>query len=143
MRVLKRSFIFVITLVVALFALVGCGDKEVQSISIDTTNLTLQINEGEQFDFSNLKVVAHYLKKDLDIDLSEVTIDTSLVDTTKAGEYSVTVKYGDFEEFFKVKVVAVVRLTDIEVDTSACVLAIKEGESLDLSKIKVKGYIKI
>ena len=139
MRVLKRSFIFVITLVVALFALVGCGDKEVQSISIDTTNLTLQINEGEQFDFSNLKVVAHYLKKDLDIDLSEVTIDTSLVDTTKAGEYSVTVKYGDFEEFFKVKVVAVVRLTDIEVDTSACVLNIKEGESLDLSKIKVKA----
>ena len=58
MRVLKRSFILVITLVVALFGLAGCKNKEVQSISIDTTNIVLQINEGEQFELPTCSFVA-------------------------------------------------------------------------------------
>ena len=137
MRIFKRSFILVITLVIALFGFVGCKNNEVQSITIDTSNLTLTINEGETFDFSGLKVTANFLKKQAEIDLGDVTIDTALVDTTKAGEYVVTVSYKGHEEFFKVIVLAA--LTDIQVDTSNCKIAILENESLDLSALKVKA----
>lgn len=147
MRILRKILLSFVLLLLA-FLFIGCGEKEegngaLLSIDLDSSAVKTELYVGDTFNYEGLKVVAKYEKSELQIELKDVTIDTSLVDTTKKGEYVVTITYEGQEAYFKVKVsekpVEPATLVEIVVDFSLLKTTLEFGERLDLTKISAKA----
>lgn len=102
--------------------------KELSSIAV--SGGTTQINEGETFSRGNVVVTATYSDGSTEDVTSKATFSDD-VDSTKAGEYTVTVTYEGKTTTYKVTVLgAVVTVSSIEVDTLNVVTEYEVGQTI-------------
>lgn len=98
-----KKFLFSLALVLILplsFVFVGCSDK-LQSIRIDLTDVKVEYIEGQPLNLNNIKIYARFSEKG-EKEVDTYTIDTSKVDTHKAGEYEIVVNFENKSKSFTV-----------------------------------------
>lgn len=94
--------------------LAACG-KQIKELQIDLRDVETTIIQGEAFDYSNLKVNVYYdddTSEIVDTTSQELVVDTSKVNTSVVGTYTVTVEYKGAKGIFNVEVISGMLLVD-------------------------------
>lgn len=145
----KKLCALIAVLAVICLLLAACTDvPKITGFRIDTSEMQLEYEKGEEADFSKLKVEAIYSDKTVKT-LSKgeggYTLDLGNYDKDVVGEYTVTVKYKTYKaKTFQIKVkesetppIVTPTLTGIEIKT-APKTEYENGEELDLSGLVVQ-----
>ena len=138
---MKKKIILALVLILA-FALVftACrvdDDKDIASINIDATSIAAEYDYGSTPDLSGIKVTVTYKDGTTDtVGADKLTV--SPLDTSSAGEKTVTVKYEGFEDKITVTVKAPV-ITSIRIVAGTVAESVKLGGVLDVSNLKVEA----
>ena len=147
---LKRVLGIILILAVSLITAVSCGEPagpvltelKIVDGTVETTCVV-----GEQYDISGLKVLATYddgTTKELSV-ADGVTVTT--IDTTTAGEKTLTATYGGLTAELKVTVTEATGpdpvdpvVTSIEIVAGSVATQILQGKALDTSTLKITVY---
>ena len=141
----KRILILILTILTLTLCITACTgdetDAAVKSIEIVSGSVTTQYNVGDTVDFSGIKVKVTFDDNTTkEIGYSDVQI--SPVDTSTAGEKTVTVTYGEITTNFKVTVKEVeeeVTLSSIKIVPGTVPSALYLGQSFDTSGLQVEA----
>ncbi len=88
---LVTSFVLIFS---AMILLSACGKKDVESISVIADSFNQYLKNGETLDLSDLEIKATFEDDSTKvIGYEDLTIDSTKVDTTKNGDYVVTISY--------------------------------------------------
>ncbi|MBQ9802559.1 MAG: bacterial Ig-like domain-containing protein [Clostridia bacterium] len=116
-------------------ASLGDDDGALISIAIISSSIKTTILTGETLDTSTLQVTATFEKGSKTVSASELTI--SAIDTSTAGNKTLTVSYGDKSTSIIIKVEDPPHITGIEVDGDSIDTTVEEGETVDVTNLKV------
>lgn len=112
---------------------VGCSLFFSAELSLDTSNAKLVIEQGEEFDYSAVKIYLTQNGNKRLLDLTEVEIGK--LDTSVLGTHRVYVVYGKQKAFFTVKV-TVPAVGELNIDVNSLPQKVKLNEIPDLSDAK-------
>ena len=141
---MKRKILLAIIMVFTLalcFSLVSCGEdsEAVKSIEYVKDSTATEYTVGATPDFSGLKVKVTY-EDDHTETIGADKLDIGTIDTSTAGEKTLTVKYGDFSVELKITVKAPpATVTGIQIVAGSADTSVKLGAVYNTSNIQVEA----
>lgn len=138
MTKIKRivPFMLAVCLVFSLWFTLACSTaKELDSLTLDTTNAKVDFSLGEEYRPTGLVVIANYANGETEnVDLSAVSIDQSNYNSNVKGTYAISVSYTHKEK----SVTATYDVNVVDALFGGLVVTLKEGRQsrYDLSANK-------
>ena len=143
----KRILILIVSVLALMLCLSACLDNPITTVSVKSVEIVsgsvpTECNVGDTLDFSGIKIKLTYDDNTTkEIGYSDVQI--SPVDTSTAGEKTVTVTYGAITTEFKVNVKEEAEedatLTSIKIVAGTVPSALYIGQSFDTSGLQVEA----
>lgn len=141
---MKRKIFLALTLILAFalcFSLASCGDDDetVKSVEFVKGSTATEYTVGATPDFSGIQLKVTYEDDHTEtVGADKLTIGT--VDTSTAGEKTLTVKYGDFSVDIKITVKAApATITGIAIVPGTAATTVKLGTVYDVSTVQVEA----